>query len=288
MKPPVFAYHRAAHLDDALSVLAEHGDEAKVLAGGQSLVPMLNLRLARPGVLVDVNRIGLNELTAQNGTLRLGALVRHRTLEEHPQVLRDAPLLAAAAPLIGHPPIRARGTLGGSLAHADPAAELPTAALALGAAIQLASSAGRRTVAAHDFFLGPFMTVMRDDEMVVAVEVPRHGEAGCAYEQVAIRAGDFAVVGVAAMVELGADGCVTSARIAIAGAAGAPVRADQSELAVAGRRLDASTLRDAGEAAAAAVEPSGDLHGSSAYRSHLTDVLTRRALTNAAGRAANR
>jgi carbon-monoxide dehydrogenase medium subunit len=279
MKPAPFEYMPAPDLETALEVLGASDGEAKALAGGQSLVPMLNLRLARPSTVIDINGIGLDMIERHGDRLSLGALVRHRTLEGDGAVAERAPLLAAAARLIGHPPIRVRGTLGGSLAHADPAAELPTAAVALDAVMQLASAGGgRRRVPAVEFYVGPFMTTIRDEELLIGIDVPLHGEHGCAFEQVAIRAGDFAVVGVAATVRRDAEGRVEVVRIAVGGAGAVPVRASAAERLLLGERIDALALQRAGRAAREAVDPSGDVHGSRQYRLHLTDVLTRRAL----------
>lgn len=282
MKPGPFTYHRPSSVDDVLTLLREHGDEAKVLSGGQSLVPMLNLRLARPETLIDVNEISLDQLQVHDGVLEIGALVRHQTLEHDPTIAGQAPLLAAAAPLIGHPPIRVRGTLGGSIAHADPAAELPAVLMALDAAIRLASSSGTRTVAARDFFVGPFMTALEDDEMIVGVDVPVHGDELCVYEELAIRAGDFAVTGVAIALGLDDRRRIVSARIAVSGAGATPIRVQAAEQVLADAVLEPSAFAAAGAAAAAATSPTSDVHGSAGYRRHLVDVLTRRGLARIA------
>jgi carbon-monoxide dehydrogenase medium subunit len=268
-------------VEEAVAILADEGEDAKLIAGGQSLVPMLNLRLARPSVLVDVGRLPLIGIERVDGMLRLGALVRHRTLEHDPLVAAEAPLLHCAASLIGHPAIRNRGTLAGSIAHADPAAELPAVVTALGARFEVRSVRETRWIEVDDLFEGPFMTSLQPDEMVVAIEVPRHGELRCSYEELAIRAGDFAVVGVAAAVHRAADGTVDECRIAISGAAGVPIRAREAERRVIGSRLDAADRRDA--AAAAAVQnPPDDIHGSAGYRRSLADSLTQRALASVA------
>lgn len=282
MKPGPFTYHRPSSVDEVLTLLRQHGDEAKVLSGGQSLVPMLNLRLARPETLIDINEISLNQLQVHDGVVEIGALVRHRTLEHDPTIAGQAPLLAAAAPLIGHPPIRVRGTLGGSVAHADPAAELPAVLVALDATIRVASSRGTRTVPAHSFFLGPFMTALEDDEMIVSVDVPVHGDELCVYEELAIRAGDFAVAGVAIALNLDDRRRVASARVAVSGAGATPIRIPAAEEVLAGAALEPPAFAAAGAAAAAATSPTTDVHGSADYRRHLADVLTRRGLARIA------
>ena len=284
LKPAPFGYCRASSVDEAVHALALRGDEAKVIAGGQSLVPMMNLRLVRPSFLVDVNRISeLGHVSVVDDSVRVGAMVRHAQLETDSLVLRDAPLLAVAARHIGHGAIRNRGTVGGSLAHADPAAELPACMVALDATFEISGTDRSRTVPAAEFFDGLFSTVLAYDELLVAVHVPRHGSAGVAYEEVSIRAGDFAVVGVAAVVTLDDAGVVEQARIAISGAAWLPVRASAAEQALVGRELTPASLGDAGALAAAATSPSTDVHGSADYRRHLADVLTRRAVAVAAG-----
>src|SRR5262244_4012527 len=207
MKPPRFQYHDPAAVGEALALLAEHGDGAKVLAGGQSLMPMLNFRLARPAHLVDVNRIAaLAALAvAADGGLVLGALVRQRALERSALIRERCPLVAQALPLVGHPQIRARGTLGGSLAHADPAAELPAVMVALGARLTLESARGRRTVAADDFFVAALATALAPDELLTAIALPPWpARTGSSVQEVAVRRGDFALGGVAATLGLAA------------------------------------------------------------------------------------
>lgn len=278
MKPAPFAYHRPESVDHALDLLAELGDEAKVLSGGQSLVPMMNLRLARPEVLIDINDVDLAGVEVDGDVLRLGALVRHQTLERDPVVARSAPLVALAAPLIGHPPIRVRGTLGGSIAHADAAAELPTVMVALDAKVVVRSATRQRSIPIEEFFVGTFMTALEDDELIVGIDVPAHGSHLCAYEELTVRAGDFALVGSAVAVQFAADDTVTDARIALSGASSKPVRVKAAEEALLGTLLEPAAVSAAGAAAAAATTTRGDMHGSQGYRRHLADVLTRRAL----------
>src|SRR2546428_2597983 len=209
MKPAPFAYHAPTGLDQALALLAEHGPEAKPLAGGQSLVAAMNFRLAQPAVLVDLNRVaGLDGIAvAPEGGLSLGAMTRQRALERDPLVARQAPLLAEAMPHVAHPQIRNRGTLGGSLAHADPAAELPAVMVALEARIRLRSRKAERWLSAEDFFVGLFATALQPGELLVEVALPPPGpRTGWAFEEVSRRHGDFALVGVAAVVQLNSDG----------------------------------------------------------------------------------
>jgi CO/xanthine dehydrogenase FAD-binding subunit len=285
VKPPPFDYKRATSVDDAFALLAAGDEDTKVLAGGQSLVPLLNLRLARPSLLVDVNRVpGLDDVRVDDGTINLGATVRHARLLTDPVVTREAPLLRQAAALIGHPAIRNRGTLGGSLAHADPGAELCAAMVALDAEIEIGSRRGMRTVPATDFFLGPFMSVLEPDELVLAVRVARHGDHGCAYEECAVTAGDFALAGVAALVHCDDAGHLDAVRVAIAGAAGTAVPAPSAEELI-GSTPEADRIERVVGAVCAQVNPTGDIHASADYKRALVGTLVRRALTRAAREA---
>ena len=279
VKPAPFEYVRARSIDDAVAALARDPD-AKLLAGGQSLVPMMNMRLARPSRLVDINRIdGLDAITARpDGGLVVGALARHTELVGSPLVRARAPLLAAAAAHVGHRAIRNRGTLGGSLAHADPAAELPAALLALDATLVTNGAGGARRVPAVDFFVGVFTTALAHDEIVVAVEIPGGG-AAWGFAEVARRAGDFAIAGVAAV--LAGDG---GARVAAFGVDDRPVRLHAAEAELESRVDDAAAAR-AAAAAAAACRPADDVHASSAYRRHLVTVLTESAIRQARERS---
>src|SRR5215472_17096612 len=189
MKPAAFGYCRATSVDEAVTVLAEEGDEAKIIAGGQSLVPMLNLRLAYPRLLVDVAALPLREVAYVDDHVRVGSMVYHRQVMSEPLIRSDLPLVSLAAAHIGHPAIRNRGTLGGSLAHADPAAELPAVAVALSAMIKVCSNTGRRSIPADEFFDGPFMTTLGSDEIIVAVDFPCHRDRRAAFEEVTIRSG---------------------------------------------------------------------------------------------------
>ncbi|HEX9312764.1 MAG TPA: FAD binding domain-containing protein, partial [Actinomycetota bacterium] len=215
MKPPPFKYARPGELDEVLALLSEHGDEAKLLAGGQSLIPLLNFRLARPSVLVDLNSVsGLDGMTSQNGTIGLGAMVRQRAAERSPDVGSSCPLIVQALRHVAHLQIRNRGTVGGSIAHADPAAELPAVALALDAEMVVRSAAGERVVPASEFFQGPFTTAVGPEEVLVEVRFPKLAGARSTFLELARRSGDFALAGVAAVarVEEG-SGAVTEARL---------------------------------------------------------------------------
>jgi carbon-monoxide dehydrogenase medium subunit len=288
VKPAPFEYLAPRALDEALAALARHGADAKVLAGGQSLVPMMNMRLARPAVVIDVNRVaGLDDVCVDDGAVRLGAMVRQRRLERDRGLARGAPLLAEAAPLIGHLQTRSRGTVGGSLAHADPAAELPACAIAMDATIHVTSARGARTVAAADFFQGLFTTALAPDELLVAVEAPRvrAPAPGSAFLEVARRLGDFALAGVAAVVGLDRAGTVRHVRCVVFGASDVPHRAQAAE-ALLGRVPTEATCADAGRAAAAELTPHADVHATAEYRRRVAASLAGRALWMAASRAA--
>ncbi|MEJ2860793.1 FAD binding domain-containing protein [Actinomycetospora flava] len=290
MKPAPFEYAAPRDLDEALDLLAEHGDDARVLAGGQSLVRMMNARQVSPAVVVDINRVrGLDSLgvTSDNGssTLRLGATVRQRTSELSGEVAAHAPLLAEAGAQVAHAPVRARGTVVGSVAFADPSAELPAALLALDGLVKVRSRAAERTVAADDFFTGPFRTSLAPDEMVVGVEVPlTPGRTGSAFVELTRRQGDLPVCGAAAVVGVGDDGRVAQARVALCGADQRPVRATAVEAAVVGADGPAA-FTEAAARAADGLEPIPSCHGSADFRRHLARVLTARALRTAFARA---
>jgi carbon-monoxide dehydrogenase medium subunit len=287
MKPAPFGYARPGTLDEAVALKAEHGEDALVLAGGQSLVPLLALRLASPSLLIDVNELDdLAYVREEEGWLRIGATARHRDVEESVDLARRAGLPAEAAPLIGHRAIRNRGTVVGSIAHADPAAEWPAVALALDATVEAVGPSGPRSVAADEFFLAPFTSALGPDEIVreVRFRMPGPG-AGTAFEEHARRHGDFALVGVAAVVVLGEDGVVSVARIALAGVGGTPARAVEAERELEGGPLTVARVRAAAEACARGIDPPGDVHASSAYRRHLVGVLVGRCLRRAGERA---
>jgi len=274
-------------LEEALSALAEHGPDAKVLAGGQSLIPMMSLRLAQPAVLIDLNRVPeLSGISADGSGLRIGSMTRHRAAERSGLVAERVPLMAEAMPFIGHAAIRSRGTIGGSLAHADPAAELPAVALATEAGLIARSlRGGERTIPAGEFFEGYFTTVLQDDEILCAVEVPPAPPAtGFAVVEIARRHGDFALVGVMAALTIDQER-ITRARLALINVAERPVRAERAEAALVGAAPGPSAWAAAAGEASAEIDPSGDLHASPAYRRKVAGVCVRRALETAARRA---
>jgi carbon-monoxide dehydrogenase medium subunit len=286
VKPPRFEYHRAGSVDEVVALLAEHADEAKVLAGGQSLVPLLSLRLARPAHLVDINRVA-DLASIQNGNgLTLGAMTRHRSIERSDVVRAANPLLAHAVGFIGHGAIRNRGTIGGSIAHADPAAELPAVLLALDGEVEARRASGTRTVPAAALFEGFLTTSLEPDELLTAVRVPALPKGtGWSFQEFARRSGDFAIVGVVATVRLDGNGTVGEARLAFSGVDQVPVRATAAEAMLAGATPSDDLWKSAAQAAAAPLEPGSDIHGSSAYRKHLAAVLAERALREAYDRA---
>jgi CO/xanthine dehydrogenase FAD-binding subunit len=287
MKLPSVEYEAPATLAEAVGLLAEHQDEASVLAGGQSLIPLLALRLARPAVLVDINGVPeLSGISRVNGSLAVGATTREYAAEESAQVAQAVPLLAAALPLIGHEAIRNRGTIGGSLAHADPAAELPAVARALDAEFVLRGRARGRVVQAADWFEGYLATARRPDEILTEVRFPVAARGtGAAFEEVARRHGDFAIVGLAVQLTLAEDGTVSDARLAFSGVADVPVRATDAEDLLKSQRPSAELFAEAAAAATAGLEPPADLHGSSEYRKKVAAALVRRGLRAAAGNA---
>jgi aerobic carbon-monoxide dehydrogenase medium subunit len=291
MKPAPFDLHRPETLDDVVALLAEHGDEAKPLAGGQSLVPLLALRLARYDHLVDLERVaGLAGIEDTGDALAIGAMVRQRTAEHDDRVARLAPLVRRALPLIGHFQIRNRGTVGGSLAHADAASELPAVALALGADLDAVGPGGARTVAADGFFVGRWSTALAPDELLVRVRFPMWpGRCGFAVDEVARRHGDFAMVGVAAALGLAADGRIDRARLALFGVDATPVRARAAEAALGGRTpeelSDPKARREIGEMALVDLDPPEDVHATGDYRRRAGAVVVARALARAAEEA---
>lgn len=287
MKPAPFRYLVAESVEHAVALKHEHGEEARFLAGGQSLVPAMNFRLAQPRALIDLNRIpDLGGIRAADGVLAIGALTRHRDLEHDPLVARDAPLFAEAAPHVAHPQIRNRGTLGGNLAQADPASEFPAVALALGAQLLARSTRGERRIAARDFFRGVFTTALAEDELLVGVDVPAlRPRTGTCFVEVARRRGDYALVGAAAMVTLDAAGTCTDARIALCGAAAAPVLLAAAAQGLAGRRGREEDVRAAAATIGDEIDPPSNVHASAAFRRHLAAVLVRRSLAAAFTRA---
>ena len=287
MKPPRFDYVAPRALDEALAALAANGEQAKVLAGGQSLIPLLNFRLAQPAMVVDINRIApLAEIRASDGGVSIGALARQHAVERSELVRQRAPLVAEACRLIGHAPIRHRGTVGGSVAHGDPAAELPATVVALEAELAVAREGGTRTVAAERFFVGPLATALAPGEMLVEVRVPALPPGtGSAFAEVARRAGDFALVGAAAVITLDAGRRCTRARITLCGAGPTPLRARAAEDALVDQTIPGSAVEEAARLGAAAVSPPSDLHASSDFRRRLARHVIRQAVEAAAARA---
>ena len=285
MKPAPFAYHRPTTVDEVIGLLAEHGDEAKPLAGGQSLVPMLALRLARFEHLVDLNHVaGLAGVSRSNGDLVVGAMTRQAALERDLEVAAAVPLVARATPFIGHFQIRNRGTAGGSLAHADPASEYPAVAVALDATFEIAGPKGNRTVDAATFFEGTWRTCLEADELLRAVRFPvATPHSGFAIQEMARREGDFALAGVAAAVSLGGDGTVSRVGLGLFGVGPTPVRARAAEVAATGQAAgallaDAGALAELGRVAADPLDPPDDVHASGTYRRRVAAHLVTRAV----------
>jgi aerobic carbon-monoxide dehydrogenase medium subunit len=291
MKPPAFEYHRPGTVAEALAVLAEVGHDGKVLAGGQSLVPLLNMRLAAPRHLVDVNWLAeLDEVGVDDQAVRVGALARHARVEHDRAAVEAVPLLGQAIGDIAHTSVRNRGTVVGSLVHADPAAELPAVLVLLGGTMELARAGdgGRRRVAAADFFLGPLTSAVQPGELATAAVFPRPpAGAGSAWVEVARRHGDYALCGVGALVRLDQGLRIEAARAALISVGPVPVPVDLTD-ALGGRPHDAADWATAGRLAAEAVDPEDDIHASAAYRRHLAGVLTARAAREAAAHAAER
>jgi len=285
LKPAPFIYVRAESLEEAVAALAEHGDEAKILAGGQSLTPFMNLRLATPEVLVDINGVSELEGIAANGSVTIGAVTRQIAVERSAGVANAAPLVVEALRHVGHPAVRSRGTLGGTVAHADPSAEIPAVLLALGGEVVARGPGGERTIAADELFVTYFTTALEDAEVLTSVRIPAATPGmRWGFAELARKHGDFALAGVAASAEVDGDGICRSARIALFGVADRPLRAGAAEQALAGRRLDEAAIRDAERLAADGLEPREDVHASSRYRKDVIGVLVRRALTQAAAR----
>lgn len=278
-------YAAPGSLDEALALLARRRGEARVLAGGQSLVPIMNLGLLSSRLIVDINDLPLTSLTVGRDRLSLGSLTRHCSLEESPVVAGACALLTEAVRLVGNVRVRSLGTLGGSLAHADPAAELPLAAVTLDAVLTLRSVRGERRVGAGEFFTGYLSTALEPDELLTAVDVPTTAGHGVALEEVARRAGDFALVAVAAVVRVDGRGRVASVRLGAGGVGAVPVRARDAEDALVGHEPTADRLRQVAGLLADGLEPTGDPFASAAYRRHLARVLGRRALARAVTRA---
>jgi aerobic carbon-monoxide dehydrogenase medium subunit len=289
MKPPAFDYHRPSSVDEALALLAAVGDDGKVLAGGQSLVPILNMRLASPVHLVDINRLAeLAYVRSEAGGVRVGALARHADVERDAAAHAAVPLLRQATACVAHAAIRNRGTSVGSLVHADPAAELPGVLALLGGTVTLARAAGRREVGAADFFLGPLESAIRPDELAVEAWFPAPPpRSGTAWLEVSRRHGDYALCGVGVLLTLDEDRRIAVARAVCVAVGPAPVTVDLT-YAVAGAAADAADWSQAAALASAAVAPDDDIHATAAYRRHLAGVLVARAGRSAAAAASAR
>lgn len=289
MKPARFAYHAPATVEEAIALLARYGGEAKLLAGGQSLMPLMNFRLARPAALIDLNAVqSLAYIREVDSQVRFGAMTRQRAIEFSPVVRRRLPLLAEATALVGHLPIRTRGTIGGSLAHADPSAEYPAVLAALDGAVVARGPRGERTLQAAELFQGYLSTSLAADEVLVEVRLPAMPDgAGYAFEEFNRRSGDFAIVGIAAML-IGQGRRCTTARVVTAGVGPAPARLRPAEEILERDGLTAAAIEAAARRAAELVEPESDIHASADYRRNLTRVLTGRALHRAAAKLGGR
>jgi aerobic carbon-monoxide dehydrogenase medium subunit len=283
MKPPLFDYRSPSSLDEALALRSEYRDDSAVLAGGQSLMPMLNLRLARPEVLIDLGRVGeVAGIRELDGGVSIGAMTRQRHAERSDLIRERAPLVQQALAHVGHPTIRNRGTVGGSLAHADPAAELPAVCIALDAELVARSATAERTIAAEDFYVGFMSTALAPDELLVEVRIPAPaGRLGTAFLEIARRHGDFALVGVAAAIALDGEGVIADARLVFTGVGLQPVRAREAEASLRGAAPGAEAFAAAADLVPAALQPRTDAHASSDYRRRVAGVIARRALEEA-------
>lgn len=287
MKPAPFKYIAVRSVDEAVALKAHDGDEARFLAGGQSLMPAMNFRLAQPAVLIDINAVaGGDEIGVRDGYLQVGALTRYRALQRSPAIAQHAPLISEALPHIAHPQIRNRGTIGGNLSHADPASELPAIMLAMDARMRIRSAAGARCIDARNFFVGALCTALDSAEMLVGVELPLPApRSGTSFMEIARRRGDFAIMGIAALVTLAGDGTCQDVRLAYCGAGDGPVLATEAAAALRGSRGGDDDIAAAAALATREVDPSGSIHASKEYQRHLAGVLTRRVLKTAMQRA---
>lgn len=285
MKPARFEYFCPDSVDEAVGLLARYGDEAKVLAGGQSLVPLMNMRLARPAIVIDINRIAaLAYLRARDGVLLIGSLTRQREAERSPVVAERCPILCDALRLVGHAQIRNRGTMGGSIAHADPAAELTAILLALGGEVTARSATGTRTIAAADLFVSYLTTSLDPRELITEVRIPAPPRgAGWSWMEIARRHGDFALAGVGVVLTMRGR-TIAEARIGLTGVGPTPIRATDAERLLAGHAPSDALWAEAAAAVQAVLSPDGDIHASAEYRRHVSGVLTRRALAQAHSR----
>jgi carbon-monoxide dehydrogenase medium subunit len=286
MKPAKFDYHDPATLADALDLMARYGDQARPLAGGQSLVPLMNFRLLRPAHIVDLNGVyGLSYLKLENGTLRIGATTRQRQLERSLDVTQHWPLLRDATAFIGHIQIRNRGTVGGSLAHAFPSAELPVAMVTLDGSMLIRAKTGQRTVRAEGFFLAYMTTALEPDELLTEIQLPAlPANCGWSYQEVSRRHGDFALAGAASVIALDGNGNIAHARLTLTGTT--PIRATEAERSLLGEKPSEASFRNAAKRATENLEQDSDIHASAEYRRSACQALARRALAQAADRAA--
>jgi carbon-monoxide dehydrogenase medium subunit len=288
MKPAPFEYHVPDSLEEALDLMSQHADEAKILAGGQSLVPAMNFRIAQPARLVDLNRVDeLGYIREDGEVIRVGAMTRERQVEIDSSIEKRTPLLHEAAPNIAHPQIRNRGTIGGSIVNADPAAELPVLMLALNARLKAQNTSGERWIEADDFFIGMFTTALEPDEILVEIELPfMPARTGWSFMEVAPRAGDYALMGVAAQVTLGENGICENAKLVYLNAGDGPVDAKDAAQSLVGEKPDDKSIEAAAMMASEKeITPYGNLHASPEFQSHLAKVLTRKALKQAIQRA---
>ncbi|MBI4261568.1 MAG: xanthine dehydrogenase family protein subunit M [Actinobacteria bacterium] len=282
MLPPRFEYHRPSSLEEAIETLAAHAEDGKVLAGGQSLIPLMKLRFAQPGHLVDINRVpGLDGIAEEGGGLRVGALARNNAIASHEVVMARYPAMAQAAPLISDPIVRNLGTIGGSLAHADPAGDWGSVMLALGASVVLRGPRGEREVPVGEFLVDTFTTTLEPDEILTEVRVPAPAErSGGAYLKLERKVGDFATVGVAVHLDL-SDGAVGRAGIALTAVGSRNIPASEAEGSLAGAEPTDEAFAEAARMAAAAAEPTSDVRGSAEYKRHIVEVFVRRGLSRA-------
>jgi carbon-monoxide dehydrogenase medium subunit/2-furoyl-CoA dehydrogenase FAD binding subunit len=286
MKPSAFEYFAPNTVKEAVGLLVQYEDEAKILAGGQSLVPIMNFRLGRPEVLIDINKIkGLDHIKEEGDELLVGALTRERDLELSPLVQQGCPLLAEAVSFIGHIPIRNRGTIGGSLVHADPSSELPTVICCLDGEMKVVGPSGERTLEPEEFFLTYLTTSLEPSEILVEVKIPKLPQnTGWSFVELSRRTGDFAIVGVAALLFMESGGVCKEARIALGGVAPTPIRVEEAEEVLAGQKITDALIEKAGEEAAEATETEPDYHASAEYRKEMTRVFVQKALQEALSR----
>jgi carbon-monoxide dehydrogenase medium subunit len=287
MIPPAFEYLRPKTVPEAVQMLQQHGDEAKILSGGQSLIPMMKLRLARPAFIIDINRIaGLSYIKEEGGFLKIGGLTREAELEASPIVKSKYPLLMDTAEVIADPQVRNMATVGGNLAHGDPANDHPATMMALGAQIVATGSKGERVIPIEQFFVTLFTTALKQDEILTEIRIPiPPAKSGGAYEKLERKVGDFATAAVAVQLTLDASGAVASAGIALTNAGPTPIKAKKAEDFLGGKKPDAATIAQAAQLASEAAQPSADLRGPAAYKVGLAKELAKRAITTAVARA---